>query len=51
MSHYDNECYILVGFFYVNKAYVITLILSACLPLPIHPIILNLLASVYKCDG
>lgn len=43
------EYYILV-FFYVNKAHVITLALSACLPLPIHLTILNLLASVYKHD-
>lgn len=51
MSHYDDECYILVGFFNVNKAYEIALILSACFPLPIHLIILNLLAGIYKCDG
>lgn len=44
MSHYGNEYYILVGFC-VKKAYVIILILSACLPLPIHMIILNLLAT------
>lgn len=44
MSHYGNEYYILVGFC-VKKACVIILILSACLLLPIHMVILNLLST------
>lgn len=44
MSHYGNEYYILVGFC-VKKVHVIVLILSACLLLPIHMVILNLLAT------
>lgn len=43
MSHHGNEYYILVGFC-VNKAHMIIFILFACLPLPIHMVILNLLA-------